>query len=196
MTAESKPQPTIKLRIFTNKSDYDHMNMPYCHVKSTSVKAITDTGAQSSLMGMKTSFLLSTKCMRLTTKALISCTNEMLPFKPLLSPKTPFKGTDTLQEAFEKSKIGLVEAIEDGVRIFDPRRKCLSPDWSCTGIGYWLRQQYCSCLSDTPDCCKDGWKITLAGSRFLRTSERPDRGGSARHRIGTGRHQILHSQMW
>jgi len=50
-------------------------------------------------------------------------TNEMLPFKPLLSPKTPFKGTDTLQEAFEKSKIGLVEAIEDGVRIFDPRRK-------------------------------------------------------------------------
>ena len=54
MIAESKPQPTIKLRIYTNKSDYDHINIPYRHVKSSSVTAITDTGAQSSLMGMKT----------------------------------------------------------------------------------------------------------------------------------------------
>ena len=35
MVAESKPQPTIKLRIFTNKSDYDHLNIPYRRIKST-----------------------------------------------------------------------------------------------------------------------------------------------------------------
>ena len=54
MIAESKPQPVIKLKIYTNKSDYDHMNIPYRHIKSTNVIAITETGAQSSLMGMKT----------------------------------------------------------------------------------------------------------------------------------------------
>lgn len=99
-------------------------------------------------------------------------TDEMLPFKPLLSPKTPFKWTEELQEAFENSKVQIVKAIEEGVRIFDPQRKtCLSPDWSRTGIGYWLWQQYCGCASDTPNCCEGGWKITLAGSRFLRPSE-------------------------
>jgi len=47
MTAEAKPQPMIKLnRIFTNKPDYDYMNISYHHVK---VKAITDTGVQYSM---------------------------------------------------------------------------------------------------------------------------------------------------
>lgn len=100
-------------------------------------------------------------------------TEIMLPFKPLLSPKTPFRWTDELDSAFNKSKVEIVKAIEEGVRIFDPIRKtCLSPDWSKTGIGYWLRQQYCDCHSETPECCKEGWRITLAGSRFLRTHEK------------------------
>ena len=99
-------------------------------------------------------------------------TEEMLPFKPLLSPKTPFKWTEELESSFNKSKIELIKSIKEGVRIFDPTRKtCLSPDWSKTGIGYWLRQQYCDCQSDIPNCCDGGWKITLAGSRFLRSAE-------------------------
>jgi len=96
----------------------------------------------------------------------------MAPFKPLLSPKTRFVWTTDLDEAFCRSKVELVEAIKQGVRIFDPhRRTCLNSDWSKTGIGYWLRQKYCSCDSATPDCCDKGWKITLAGSRFLRSAE-------------------------
>ena len=35
----------------------------------------------------------------------------------------------------------------------------------------WLRQKYCDCESDKPDCCPSGWKITLAGSRFLKDAE-------------------------
>ena len=58
------------------------------------------------------------------------------------------------------------------MNIFDEKWKtCLSTDWSKTGIGYWLRPKYCSCESDTPDCCDSGWKITLAGSWFLRAVE-------------------------
>ena len=101
-------------------------------------------------------------------------TTLMAPFRPLLSPKTPFIWTPDLDDAFERSKEEIVKAIEHGVTIFDPARKtCLSTDWSkiTPGIGYWLHQKYCECDSELPTCCQDGWKITLAGTRFLRGSE-------------------------
>ena len=83
----------------------------------------------------------------------------MKPFKPLLSPKTPFKWTEKLETSFQQSKTELIDAIKNGVRIFDPSRTtCLTPDWSITGIGYWLRQKYCACNSPTPDCCENKTK--------------------------------------
>ena len=39
------------------------------------------------------------------------------------------------------------------------------------GIGYFLLQKHCSCAEITPDCCENGWRITLAGSRFLSPDE-------------------------
>ena len=33
-------------------------------------------------------------------------------------------------------------------------------------------QKHCSCKSQSPDCCKDGWRIILAGSRFLSPAEK------------------------
>ena len=99
-------------------------------------------------------------------------TEIMAPFKPLLSPKTRFFWSDELEHAFQESKIQLVEAIQHGVQIFDPKLPtCLTPDWSKKGIGYWLRQKYCDCSSEVPGCCEDGWKITLVGSRFLKDAE-------------------------
>ena len=99
-------------------------------------------------------------------------TDIVATIKPLLSPKTPFQWDDEFEDAFQKSKFELIEAIKHGVQIFHPKCKtCLSPDWSKTGIGYWLCQKYCNCNSDKPDCCEDGWKITLAGSRFLKSAE-------------------------
>ena len=56
--------------------------------------------------------------------------------------------------------------------IFDiTKRTCLRPDWSRQGIGYYLSQKHCLCQSNTPDCCENGWKLTLVGSRFLRGPE-------------------------
>jgi len=98
--------------------------------------------------------------------------NIMKPFKHLLSPKTKFEWTAELETAFQKSKAHVVELILKGVEIFDPHRyTCLRPDWSKTGIGFFLSQKHCNCLKLSPDCCKDGWRITLAGSRFLRSAE-------------------------
>ena len=47
----------------------------------------------------------------------------------------------------------------------------MRPDWSKTGIGFFLSQKHCECISSLPECCESGWKITLAGSRFLKPAE-------------------------
>ena len=49
---------------------------------------------------------------------------------------------------------------------------CLRPDWSTWGIGYFLLQKHYGCFAQLPNCCPDGWKITLAGSRFLSGAEK------------------------
>ena len=96
----------------------------------------------------------------------------MAEFRPFLSPKNKFRWDEKLQDAFDKSKESIVEAIRKGVQIFEVnRRTCLRPDWSKRGIGYFLLQKYCTCASTLPDCCPNGWKITLAGSRFLVAAE-------------------------
>lgn len=96
----------------------------------------------------------------------------MAPFKHLLSPRSKFDWTDELENAFRKSKELIVNAIRHGVEIYDPSLPtCLRPDWSKTGIGYYLSQKCCDCTETSPDCCPTGWEITLAGSRFLKPSE-------------------------
>ena len=97
----------------------------------------------------------------------------MTPFKHLLSPKTKFEWTDSLDAAFRASKDHIINAIREGVEIFDTgRRTCLRTDWSSSGIGYYLSQKHCDCASLIPGCCSDGWRITLAGSRFLSSTEK------------------------
>lgn len=96
----------------------------------------------------------------------------MAPFKPFLSPRHKFSWNNDLEEAFKKSKKAIIAAIRHGVEIFDmEKRTCLRPDWSNKGIGYFLMQQCCDCSSGIPGCCPDGWRITLAGSRFLTSAE-------------------------
>jgi hypothetical protein len=97
---------------------------------------------------------------------------HMAPFKPLLSPRTPFKWTPELDDAFRASKGAIIEAIRRGVEIFDiTKRSCIRPDWSKQGLGYFLSQKHCACPSRYPGCCADGWRVTLAGSRFLSAAE-------------------------
>ena len=96
----------------------------------------------------------------------------MTPFKPFLSPKRKFEWNDNLDKAFSRSKDAIVDAIRHGVEILDPtRRTCLRPDWSNRGIGYFLLQKHCACPSTLSDCCSNGWRVTLAGSRFLSLAE-------------------------
>ena len=80
--------------------------------------------------------------------------------------------TDELQEAFEKSKTVIIEAVREGIMTFEmDRTTCLATDWSKTGIGFVLLQKYCDCKDITPICCNFGWKLVFAGSRFTSDAE-------------------------
>ena len=101
-----------------------------------------------------------------------SMSDIMLPFRSLLKPSTTFEWTDALQQAFDRSKLVIIAEIEHGVTIFDKEKPtCLATDWSKHGIGYWLFQKHCQCPSSDLFCCRDGWKITLVGSRFTHEAE-------------------------
>lgn len=58
--------------------------------------------------------------------------------------------------------------MKDGVCFFDfVCMICLVIDWFVDGIGFFLMQKYCQCLSKIFICCNDGWKLCLVGSRFI-----------------------------
>ena len=96
----------------------------------------------------------------------------MLPFRSLLKSSVPFEWTDALQQAFDSSKLAIVAEIEHGVTIFDKTNPtCLATDWSKHGIGYWLFQKHCQCPYTDLFCCREGWRITLVGSRFTHPAE-------------------------
>ena len=58
------------------------------------------------------------------------------PFRRFLSPKVKFEWNQELDNIFEETKLRIVEAIRDGVQIFDiTKRTCLRTDWSKSGVG-------------------------------------------------------------
>ena len=96
----------------------------------------------------------------------------MLPFRNLLKPSTEFVWTQELQDSFDASKTQIIQAVEAGVRIYDPKKTtALCTDWSKTGIGFVLLQKDCECTETTPVCCKVGWTLVYAGSRFTNGAE-------------------------
>ena len=99
-------------------------------------------------------------------------TAAMLPFRELLKPSTPFEWTDELSDALTASKDYICSSIRTGVEIFDKGRPtCLATDWSRSGIGFWLMQKHCKCQSSDRFCCREGWRVTLVGSRFTHAAE-------------------------
>ena len=96
----------------------------------------------------------------------------MKPFRALLKPSAQFEWTEDINNTFEESKKTIVQAMKDGVRLFEASRPtCLATDWSNDGIGFVLKQKYCACKQLSPSCCNKGWKLCLVGSRFTTPAE-------------------------
>ena len=101
-----------------------------------------------------------------------SMADKMAPFRDALKPGEKFHWDAQMQELFDRSKQEIVNAIQDGVRLFDQKKKtALITDWSKTGTGFSLMQKHCVCNSDIPTCCEEGWKLVFAGSQFNNKAE-------------------------
>ena len=102
----------------------------------------------------------------------LSTSDTMLPFRDLLKPG-PWYWDDALDIAFKASKEAILKVINIGVRSFQPDRPtCICTDWSKTGLGFTLLQKHCRCgMGKAPHCCKDGWRLVFAGSRFTTPAE-------------------------
>ena len=99
-------------------------------------------------------------------------TEEMQPFRHLLSPKVRFEWSQELDTLFRKSKEVIIDRVSEGIRLFDPNlTTCLATDFSGKGVGFLLLQKTCSCDSKVPTCCPEGWRVCLVGSRFLHDAE-------------------------
>ena len=101
-----------------------------------------------------------------------SMADTMAPFREALKPGTKFHWDEHIQQLFDKSKQEIVSAVQNGVRLFDQKKKtALVTDWSKTGTGFSLMQKHCHCNSDIPSCCREGWKLVFAGSQFNNKAE-------------------------
>ena len=100
-------------------------------------------------------------------------TEIMAPFRHLLSPGNDFVWTGELEKAFVASKNKIIELIQEGVYSFDPTMvTCLSTDYSKEGFGWMLQQKTCQCEKISPTCCREGWRLVLAGGAFCKKAEK------------------------
>ena len=131
------------------------------------LKAITEFPRPKDITGVRSWFGLIQQ-----VAYAFSSSEVMLIFRKLLKPTTEFLWTQELQDCFEKSKEVIVEAVERGIKIYDPTRiTALCTDWSKNGLGFMLVQKECTCEDITPICCFSGWTLVYAGSRFTSPAE-------------------------
>jgi hypothetical protein len=98
---------------------------------------------------------------------------DMAPFRDLVRPRSVFKWDDSMKTLFETCKQKILSQVYDGVVKYDLERyTCIQTDFSQEGLGYLLLQKHCDCsLDQAPLCCKEGWKLVCAGSRFTKGAE-------------------------
>ena len=154
-------------RIKLTQADRETRQMVYFSPIATKLYLSLSTCSDLGLIG--SSFPTTST---LQDRQVVEVTKTMLPFRDLLRPTTPFRWTDELSKAMDASKLHICSKIQSGVEIFDKGRPtCLATDWSKSGIGFWLTQKHCKCQTSDPFCCRDGWRVTLVGSRFTHAAE-------------------------
>ena len=132
-------------------------------------KAIEDFPVPTSISGVRSWFGIINQVAYAFSQSTI-----MAPFRDLLQKNKKFYWDSTLDELFAKSKKDIVRLIEEGVKMFEiARETCLATDWSKTGVGFFLLQKHCLCVSTekAPYCGPGHWKLIFAGSRFLKDPE-------------------------
>lgn len=99
--------------------------------------------------------------------------SEMTPFRSMVQPNAVYTWTEEMKGLFEKCKQKIISQVKEGVQNYSiDRVTCLQTDFCKDGLGYLLLQKHCDCSIDlAPLCCRTGWKIVFAGSRFTKGAE-------------------------
>ena len=72
-----------------------------------------------------------------------------------------------MNDAFEKPKLEIVQAVSDGVCKYKKGRwTALMLDWSKLGVGFIFSQKHCLGPGECVGCCQSGFRVTFVGSRF------------------------------
>ena len=132
------------------------------------LKAIKDFPTPSDITGARSWFGLVNQ-----VAWAYSMQDTMQPFRDLVKPKATFYWDQQLEDLFNQSKDVIIAKVIEGIRTFDPKKRtCLQTDWSKEGMGYLLLQKTCQCpQTSNPTCCKEGWHLVFAGSRFTKGAE-------------------------
>ena len=131
------------------------------------LQSIKDFPAPTDITGVRSFFGLIQQ-----VSYAFTMTKPMAPFRELLKSSSRFYWDDVLQELFNQAKEVIIKEIEKGVKTFDKKRPtCIATDWSKDGLGFFLLQKHCSCEMFSPVCCKTGWQLVMAGSRFTKEAE-------------------------
>ncbi|VDI02177.1 Hypothetical predicted protein [Mytilus galloprovincialis] len=180
----SQPQPFINIVVKVVEDDNKQLgfqNSLVSQQRSAVISAMADTDCQSCLAGIKVLYKIG-----LTKRDLIpvnmqmhAANNKGIVILEAVIIRLSGKGQDKNEletrlivyitdSFFQETKTVIISEIEEGVRIFD---KSKPTDWSKSGLGFWLFQKHCNCQKILPFWCKEGWKITLVGSRFTHDAE-------------------------
>ena len=93
-------------------------------------------------------------------------------FQELLKKGNAFHWDDTLTKLFTNCREYIANAVCKGVKTFDGEKiTTVETDWSTDGMGFWCRQKVCQCPELKLTCCSDGWRVSMAGSRFCSGAE-------------------------
>ena len=100
-----------------------------------------------------------------------SSSEELRPFRELLSPATPFYWDDTLGAAFAHAK-SEIKTIAEGSRYLtrDGKHACPLTGASTASVSPSDRNT-APCASNEPSCCYTGWKLTFASNRYTHNAE-------------------------
>ena len=99
---------------------------------------------------------------------------QLNPFRELIKTKDKktFYWDEQLKNLFVNTRNVIADKVSEGIMTYDVNRvTTVETDWSTDGVGYWLRQKYCKCTPLTLNCCSDGWRVSMCGSRFCSPAE-------------------------
>ena len=97
----------------------------------------------------------------------------LFTFRELLKKGRKFYWDEQLTSQFKWCRETIANSVVDGIKTYDYLKPTtLETDWSCDGMGYWMRQKHCNCPELTDfKCCSSGWRLAMCGSRFCTGAE-------------------------